>query len=636
MTRSALCFLALCITAPLFGQAGYVPRPFVVSHYDLALNVTPADSTIRGVCTIMAQSVDDTLQNARFDMRGLTIDSVKVDDRIAIFSTDSAGLYVHLYLVMPRNVNFAVKVWYHGSPRTPKGETWGGFTWGEPTYSIGVGFVSQDVSLTRYWMPCLDLPDSKSSVDFHITVPRPLVAAATGKLVRIDTGANYLTYHWSENNPCATYLMCFAVGHYTRIQFTADSLPVEIYALPPDTAASRTFFAFLDGTLKTFIARFGAYPFDKVGYALLGVSGGMEHQSLVGFGPQFVHNNSYRYLAAHELAHQWWGDCVSPFEFNEAWLSEGFATYSEAIDKEGLTNRAAYENTIHGFMNSYMGTDATNEGVFPLYNYPRAAPSSNYPRTIYDKGASVLGMLRWMYGDSLFFKALAFYRQQHDYQSAKTSDLQHAFEVVTADTLGWFFNEWVYSAGWPVVWTAVHQSDSVRITLKQIQNRTVAPLFRMPYEVMLMYKAGDTVRTTLMMEARDSQVITLPVPGRAVKSYRFDPSYHVLGKHVDTVLVGVREPVEPFSPGLQQNFPNPVTGGAQTTITIARSIVEGESSVRLRLFDSAGHVVRDCPLRTAELGERYTIDVTGLPTGSYLYAIDSAKGHMENVLTIAR
>ncbi|HZV12001.1 MAG TPA: M1 family metallopeptidase, partial [Candidatus Kapabacteria bacterium] len=605
------------------GQDTVVPHPYTILHYDENIRVNPADSSVVGDCNIFTLSYADTLANIRYDMVGLTVDSVLVNDAQQSFIHDSANLFVALGSVEISQTSFHVHVFYHGKPLRPSNETWGGVYFGDPTRTIGVGFVYPGISMTRFWMPCYDLPDVKATANISVSVPLTYVAASNGVLLGTDTLAGYVTYHWQETHPIATYLMCIAVGHYSVIKMQVDSIPVSIYALGGDSATAAGYFRFIPGIAHFFEAHYGPYPFDKIGYALVPLGGGMEHQTMISLGVQFVYDtNSFRYLAAHELSHQWWGDMVTPEDFRETWLNEGFATFSEALYYEYLQGQTGYLSAIHTRMNNYflraLGSPIQgihSEGVFPLYDYPRASPSSNYPATIYYKGASVLGMLRWMLGDSVFFAGMQNYGQQNQYSNVTTQKFEQAMEFVSGEDLKWFFDEWVYKAGWPQIkagFTA--SSDSVHISLLQQQDTTKYPLFRMPFDVRVIMAAGDTITQRIEMAAVDSQAISFSHPAGAVAKVQIDPDFHVLAQITAGALVAVNEePASPSIPFLSQNYPNPIVDNETTTIRIAPSVYDLGDKVAFGLYDMLGREVRDLTPLLAAHGQNIALDLNGIP-----------------------
>ena len=145
----------------------------------------------------------------------------------------------------------------------------------------------------------------KETSNINATVPVGNVVSSNGILIGTDTMNGYVTYHWQETHPIATYLMCVATGTYSVISMSVPpiagirdtALPVHIYTLTADSATAASFFSFIPGIVQWFESHYGAYPMDKVGYELVPLGGGMEHQSMISLGEQFISDTaSYRIL----------------------------------------------------------------------------------------------------------------------------------------------------------------------------------------------------------------------------------------------------------------------------------------------------------------------------------------------------
>src|ERR1041385_1429426 len=179
----------------------------------------------------------------------------------------------------------------------------------------------------------------------------------------------------------------------------------------------------------------------------------------------------------------WWGDWVTCKTFDDAWLNEGFARFSESLVLEHLFGHTAYANR------QKTNTAQAKSSKLSLFGAPTEDNhNSNYPyETIYEKGSVVLAMLRAQLGDSLFFNAVRYYGARHAYSTATSADLQSAFEHVSGQDLSWFWNQWVYGRGYPVdtvVWSPATNGASItfhqnRMTVKGPDMSVVAPYFRM-------------------------------------------------------------------------------------------------------------------------------------------------------------
>jgi aminopeptidase N len=213
-------------------------------------------------------------------------------------------------------------------------------------------------------------------------------------------------------------------------------------------------------------------------------------------------------LIAHELAHQWWGDLVTLRTWNDIWLNEGFASYSEILffERHSNINPGALmkSNYDDGKMSGLLGGTVTAEDLDNPFDDNGA---------VYKKGAWVLHMLRHLLGDQAFFDTLKDYRQRFAYSNASTSDFQQVCEDHYGAKLDWFFTQWVYATGRPFykVSTDTHASDTgtgftLKVTIKQKQTQDIPgrsqSVYIMPLDLTIRYGDGQTEKRVIMNDAR--------------------------------------------------------------------------------------------------------------------------------------
>lgn len=477
----AICFFAaadLCrADNDIIGSpTEFHPQKFDVLRYAATLDFTKAPSPeMSGVCTASLRWLDSTNLIYRFHLRGLTIDSAFMDDiRVAPqFVADSLNTVSH-YEVIPTlpikaGDTSRLLIYYHGVMTAEPGGAyaWGGVLSRQGTlYAMGVGFTAPYVSTTQHWLPCYDHPSDKATFHASFLVPKGYFAASNGVLTRLVEGDTAI-YEWEHDIPCATYLLTFAVDKYVPLNFSA-SVPAVVYSKPADTNSTRISFSRLPEMIACFENRFIPYPFEKVGYVNT-PTGAMEHQTMISFNTSLSQSkNTINSVAAHELAHQWFGDLVSPLDFRHVWLTESFATFCEALWADCADVSGGYLKDMSDKLSRYLNSVAKSEGVIPIYDFPRKSPSSNYPETIYLKGAVVLGMLRYELGDSLFFGGLREYLTRHKYSVAATSDMKLVLEQISGKDLSQFFKQWIEMPGWPIL-TIDTASISIGNNLKNLK-----------------------------------------------------------------------------------------------------------------------------------------------------------------------
>lgn len=498
------------------------PQAFDVQHYDVDVRFPdPAKRLVEGrVQTRLAWTSRVVNGEYMFHLRGLGIDSVVIDGKPREWKTYGipADDTMHHRVVVPgvhdSGSVSTVSIFYRGTMTNEGGSSpWGGVQCDDSVlYALGVGFANASVGATQHWMPCYDHPSDKVTFSGRFTVPDSTWVVASNGLEspRQRNADGSVSYIWTEQRPIATYLMTFAAARFRTFSLPGR-VPHVFYVLRRDSAISARSYRLVPKMTEVYSGLYGDYPFDKVGY-YNSVKGSMEHQGMIALALSIARSgDTSNVTAAHELAHQWFGDCVSPRDYRYAWLTESFATYSECSWLEALRGWPSYLSTVQSKARSYITQIAKSEGVFALEDFPRQAPSSNYPGTIYAKGAVVLAMARAIVGDSAFYAALRSYVSNHAYATAVTDDFRRAIAPALAERADAFFSEWVTGKGWAqlAVEQRPGQTSALSVRITQVQNATAGPQWpvftTLPLNVVFTQRRPDggidTVDTILMPDA---------------------------------------------------------------------------------------------------------------------------------------
>lgn len=612
-------------TTPISGPLDYKPQPFDVIHYDVALDLTAAPkTTTHGVCTIGLRWIGSPADGFRFHLRDLTIDSIFYDGApvtVTTVGTPDSATY-HYEMPIPPSVHTGdsgtVRVVYHGTmTREPgPGMQWGGVqSLSNILFAMGVGFSNNYVSATQHWLPCYDHPSDKATFHGRFFVKKGMNVASNGLGTIEHFNDTTDLYDWRHDIPCATYLYTFAVAPFVRLDIASAPVPMMVYALPADTTATRRSFKQLDRMVAMLSRRFLPYPFEKVGYVNTPI-GSMEHETMISFDVRLSRSgDTVNATAAHELAHQWFGDLVTPRDFRDAWLNEGFATFCETLWAEELGGNAPYLSSQTTKLNSYLTTDSKAEGVLPLYNFPRATPSSNYPSTIYDKGAVVLGMLRYELGDSIFFQGIQDYLRRYSYGNTTTDSLRAVLESHAGRSLGWFFDQWVLRAGWPVIRVDIQRADNgngtdrVEARLTQALNDTMIPYQNLPVE--LGFVSGTTTTYRMLKLSAGQQTFVLDsIPHFTTVNVNQGPSVRALLKV--SAVAGVAVSPKDSSGVSITVRPNPAASSMPFTVEVNGT--KDCSDMQYELFDTNGQ--RQLEGRNSSC--TFTIPTAGIASGAYV------------------
>jgi aminopeptidase N len=452
---------------PFAGNGGYD-----VEHYDLDITYTPPPSApaplvgqLDGVATISLVAAQD-LDRFNLDLRGLEVQAVTVDGKAASEVTPPApgaevedAAYWHVQ-------DDEARVWeltIQPRPKIKKGQhvqvvvTYGGETT-RPVDIEGVLYVwvtTRDGAMvvgepegSMTWYPVSDHPTDKATYGFEITVPDGKVAVANGLPARDPVTADgWTTWYWDAPDKQASYLTTASVGDYElRRSETADGLPI-IDAVDDNlttanaaiTAASLALQADMIAFLEE---EFVPYPFNSYGSIV--------DDDTVGYALETQTRPVYSRVARegtvlHELAHQWFGNTVSPERWQDIWLNEGWATYAEWLWSEETDDATAQE-----LFDDVMAIPADD----PFWDLTIADPGpfGLFLGAIYDRGAATLHALRVKVGDDDFFAAAQEWLTLYNDATGTTEDFEAVYEEVSGQDLASFFDVWLRTPTKPTAW----------------------------------------------------------------------------------------------------------------------------------------------------------------------------------------
>lgn len=566
------------------------PHDYDVLHYDLAFHdLDPNVPSLDGNTVIVLEARVDALTSVEFDLTSqLTVSAVTVTPNgLAWFSHVSDVLTVDLASPADTGDTLSVEVAYAGPPWNEGGGGFGGFWFSafpKVAFSMGVGLSTEPPSMGFAWFPCWDWPCDKATVDFHIETPLNQVAVATGLLAGVDSTATTHTWHWSHAYPVTTYLLALAVAPYKTLSDTIVTDPrITVYFHPGYRLKSQVSFQFTDLMMEAFEDRFGPYPFDKFAFMTTSI-GDMEHQTNVSHAIALVDStNNYDPILAHEMAHMWYGDCVTYADWHNIWLSEGFATYGEAVYTEYKSGTAAYHTYVtNALINPVIGSGKI-DGVYD--------PPDNWGVITYEKGGCVLHMLRGVLDDDpLFFQVLRDYLAAHEYGNATTAEFISDASGTVGEDLSWFFDPWCYGEGHPHYEYGWSWDDlgggqyRVNVVIRQVQ--TTASLFDMPVDFRVQTAGGDFDFSERIDSAEHYLSFTVPAQPTGLL---VDPDDWILDEQflAPTSVDWSAETAAAHSLALHGPEPNPVRDLSRLRYYLPRA-----GRVTLTIHDVAGRVVR--------------------------------------------
>lgn len=282
-----------------------------------------------------------------------------------------------------------------------------------------------------------------------VTIPSEYSVIATGTTVETRTVGQRTTYT-IYTGPVREF--SFSVGDFeavSRVVGAENDITITVYKARGSFLNHASILEVAVHALQTYEYRFGLYPYRELDIHLLPgrFDGGWEHPGLIFLSSDAQVDGGTRYVAAHEVAHQWWYGVVGNDIYHAPWLDEAFAQYSGII--------YAQDNEPQSVVQSYWEAEVMRRyrASFRYGNLPIGLAITEYPgfsgyyQTVYGKGSYFLNMLRYELGDDAFFAGLQRYYRRHRYDVATTADVQHAFEAASNRDLSSLFQTWV--AGQP-------------------------------------------------------------------------------------------------------------------------------------------------------------------------------------------
>jgi aminopeptidase N len=530
-------------------------RLFDVNYYLLDLDLHPDQFLLEGAVTISGISITDSLEFIEIDFyHTLTVDSIKQNGVNIPVSHQDNLITIPMAIIPTYGESFRVTIYYHGDPEEGLYRSFGWSNHG--SFSVPIIWTLSEPYGSPVWWPCKDDPNDKAdSVYIKVTVPSDLIVASNGILTGVQRTREGFTYHWKTRYPISTYLVSLAISNYEQFSdwyaySETDSMEMTYYVYPEHLDRAKEDFSITVEMMEFYASVFGEYPFikEKYGMAVFPWGGGMEHQTITSYGAGLIWGNHYYdFINAHELAHQWFGDCITMRHWSHIWLNEGFASYAEALWYEYIGGTDVY----HTYVNQWDQPPLNS----PLFVTDSLNDNALFSRTVYDKGGWVLHMLRGVLGDSLFFESLRAYASDPDlaYKTAVTEDFQKVCEEVSGIKLDQFFQQWVYGNGRPdykARWS-VSGINQWEITLEITQMNS--SLFKMPLQVFLSgpsfeksYTIWDSLATQRFQFISDEKPDKLEI----------DRDNWVLKNLSISFVEGdLRDPPAVFS--VSQNYPNP-------------------------------------------------------------------------------
>jgi aminopeptidase N len=499
------------------------------TFYDLHVEVSPADSSIRGHNGITYRVLSPA-KEMQIDLQvPMEVDSMVQDGRRVRYRRDGNAFFARLVAPQKQGESRTITVYYHGRPRVAHHAPWdGGFVW--TADSLGnpwVATANEGLGASVWW-PMKDLnADEPDSQRVAITVPDPMIDVSNGRLRSETKNADgTTTYEWFVVNPINGYNVAVNAGTYAHFSDTYEgekgTLTLDFWPLAYHLDTARAQFRQVKPMLACFEHWFGPYPWYEDGYKLVEAPHlGMEHQSAVAYGNHYLNGYLGRdlsgtglglkwdFIIVHESAHEWWGNNITDKDAADMWIHESFANYAEGIYEECRSGKEAGAEYMIGSRRNIQN-DAPIVGHFGVNDegsgdmYYKGGNMLHTIRQIIDDDEKWRGILRGL--NATFYHQTVTGKQVEDYISQRSGvDLSKVFR------------QYLTTTRIPVL--------EYRITGDSLSYRwtDVVSGFAMPVKVWFSESDSTVLRPTQAWQS-------MPLPSGAGSELRVDENYYVFSK----------------------------------------------------------------------------------------------------------
>jgi len=472
-------------------QGGLRPERtcYDVYYYDLTVKVLPKTKSIDGLNKIYFKVLNDT-KRIQLDLSDkLEIEFIKMNGNDLAFERICNALFVDFNEELVANQNYELTVKYSGSPRIAPDPPWnGGFVWKNKRFKKWVGVACEHLGASSWW-PCKDhLSEKPDSMTINVQVPSKYKGISNGNLKSTtEIDSKYTNYEWFVSYPINSYNVTFYMGDFVNFseEYTnrKGKYNIDYYVFPFHLETARKYYCQTKDIVKVYENLFGEYPYKDDGIAMVEAPyEGMEHQSAIAIGDSyhsegayFYEDTDYSYIVVHELAHEWWGNTVTMTDMADAWISEGFATYTELLFMEQIYDYKKYLTAAAEQMFYILN-------IWPMVGAPDVNDNSFFGGDIYNKGSAMLNNLRCdINNDTVFFGMIKSFYHNNMFKTLKTIDFINHVNNYTGKDYTDFFNKFLYDTEPPILeYEFVLKDNILRIKYKW---DNVGEGFTMPFSI---------------------------------------------------------------------------------------------------------------------------------------------------------
>ena len=479
----------------LIAKDPYPKNPNIdILNYKFQLYLNDTTDVIYG-STQITLNIKESESSVRLDLvsqnqlgKGMKVHRVTFNgDEVAYTHEDNVLLIETGGLGYSSSDNIGVE--YSGDPIT-------GLIIGPNMHGDRTFFSDNWPNKARNWLPLVDHPYDKSTAEFIVEAPNHYQVISNGLLVEeTNLNRNIKKTHWKQSVPISCWLYALGVAEFAIDYvdyFDGKSIQTWVYKQDRD----KGFYDFkipTKHTLEFFSDYIGPFAYEKLANVQSNsVKGGMESATAIFYSDVSVTGDRsvrWRNVVIHEVAHQWFGNCVTEYDWDDVWLSEGFATYFTLMFREHAYGRDDFVNGLYDAKNLVYNHYKTDKESSIVHDNLKDMKDVLTYSLQYQKGAWVLHMLRNYIGEDDFREGIRKYYKRYYNSNTTTEEFKKEMEVVSGVDLDLFFDQWLYNGGNIILdggWSYDKKKKRVEITIDQVQDDGY--IFKMPLELGIYYE----------------------------------------------------------------------------------------------------------------------------------------------------
>ena len=528
--------LLLLLSFSLLSKDPYPKNPNIdILNYSFELHLNDSNDVIYGEANIKLK-VKPGEKQIRLDLisktkenKGMSVHEILFNNKKVSFSHEKNVLRINTN-GLEYNINDILTVKYSGIPIT-------GLIIGDNMHGDRTFFSDNWPNKARNWLPLVDHPYDKATSDFIIIAPNHYQVISNGLLVEeTNLDKNLKKTHWRQSVPISCWLYAVGVAQFAVDYvdyFEGKSIQTWVYKQDRD----KGFYDFkipTKHTLEFFSDYIGPFAYEKLANVQSNsVKGGMESATAIFYSDVSVTGDRsvrWRNVVIHEVAHQWFGNCVTEYDWDDVWLSEGFATYFTLMFREHAYGREDFVMGLKEARNRVFNFYKNNKDASIVHDNLKDMKNVLTYDIQYQKGAWVLHMLRNYVGEEAFKKGIRSYYKKYFNSNTNTLEFMNEMEKASNKKLAKFFDQWLYKGGNIILeggWKYDNKKKEIYIDIEQVQNDGY--FFEMPLELKIFYDKENLIKLETINLDKDSRRFYISSESKP-KDIILDPSTKLLAR----------------------------------------------------------------------------------------------------------